>query len=591
MGAFYWKASIRSWDLVEHLFDASVSPERLDELISVWDTQISSADPEGLLRLANFSGSVFAQQVSDVMRVLETLRDAELRHANDLLSSLLGAAMVLSDDGTVVAANEAATAVFGLRPGGSVLSMPFDAPDLDELAAKIASVSGAAGSGREEVVQVRPARHDRVVLVHLKAMADTGSGHVLAVTSELAWPDAVSKFLSEVFRLTAAEVAVMQRLVAGDSVTAIVGATGRTAGTVRSQLHAIMQKTSTRNQSELVRLGLLLMQSVPAEAPPPRLPPAAEPRQRFLRMPDGRRIEVLSFGDPAGQPVIWMQSTYGFWRLPRAAEEDLARRGLRVLVPFRAGWCGSDPVPQGRNPLEVAVGDMRAVMLQLRLPSAVVVAPGDDIRIALMLAQADPDRVRAIVGIGSGFPISTDSQYRRLIPVARFVRSCARHSPGVLPFLTRVLRMTVSRYGLERYMRSTLARIPPDARAIADPDIASAWVSAATKLIFAELFRDSTFAAELVLFHEDWPAGLGHVGCPVTLIHGEQDCNAPFETALEYAATYPEWRVVSYPDEGQFVAHVRWRDVLDLVKEAGGVAAPSQVAALTYGGPAGLRAD
>ena len=83
------ESEIRSWELVEHLFDASVSPERLDELISVWDTQISRAEAEGSLRLADFAGSVFAQQVSDVLRILEPLRAAELRHANDLLSSLL----------------------------------------------------------------------------------------------------------------------------------------------------------------------------------------------------------------------------------------------------------------------------------------------------------------------------------------------------------------------------------------------------------------------------------------------------------------------------------------------------------------------
>ena len=104
-----------------------------------------------------------------------------------------------------------------------------------------------------------------------------------------------------------------------------------------------------------------------------------------------------------------------------------------MLVPFRAGWCGSDPPPPGQDVHELAVADMRALMLQLRIGSAVVVAPGDDIRIALMLARADPARVRAIFGIGCGFPILNDVQYRRLIPVARFVRACARYSPAVLP--------------------------------------------------------------------------------------------------------------------------------------------------------------
>ena len=104
-------------ELVEHFFDASVSSERLDRLIFSWDAQISGADPEGSLRLADFAGSVFAQQVSDVLRISSRFANAQLRHANDLLSSLAGAAMVVSEDGVLVAANDAAAAVFGLRPG------------------------------------------------------------------------------------------------------------------------------------------------------------------------------------------------------------------------------------------------------------------------------------------------------------------------------------------------------------------------------------------------------------------------------------------------------------------------------------------
>ena len=54
----------------------------------------------------------------------------------------------------------------------------------------------------------------------------------------------------------------------------------------------------------------------------------------------------------------------------------------------------------------------------------------------------------------------------------------------------------------------------------------------------------------------------------MTLIHGEQDGNAPFETALDYCAMYPAWRFVGYPDEGEFVAHVRWPEVLDLIEQS-----------------------
>jgi hypothetical protein len=37
---------------------------------------------------------------------------------------------------------------------------------------------------------------------------------------------------------------------------------------------------------------------------------------------------------------------------------------------------------------------------------------------------------------------------------------------------------------------------------------------------------------------------------------------------------YPNWRFISYPDEGELVAHVRWTDVLDLVEQALGSSRP-----------------
>lgn len=557
---------VRSWELVENFLDASVGPARLDELISLWDAQAEHAGLEQP-RFSDWAGSAFAHQIAGVLQILEQLHAAELRRVNDLLSSMLGAAMVMAQDGSVVAANDAASRLFGLKPGASIRSMPLDPAHRDIFAARISEIAAEACAVREDIVRLRPTGMDRAVLVHLKALhGGNGRTQVLAVTSELAWPDAIPAFLTRVFKLTPAEIEIVRLLTAGGTVAAIAHATGRSAGTVRSQLHAVLQKTDTQTQAEVVRLAILLMQSVPAGAEPPRPAVVPAPHQRFLRMPDGRRIEVLSFGDPAGRPVIWLQSTYGFWRLPRAAEADLARRRLRVLVPFRAGWCGSDPLSPDRQPFEVAVADLRALMLQLRMASAVVVAPGDDIRIALMLAQADPARVRAIFGIACGFPINSDAQYRRLFPLARFFRACARHSPRVLPFLVRGVAATITRYGLERYMRETLSRIPADARAFADPEIAGAFMAAAEKSFFSPAFSEAAAAAEFALFHSDWPRDLGHVACPVTLIHGEQDGNAPVETAREYCAMYPDWRCMAYPDEGEFVGHVRWRDVLDLIE-------------------------
>ena len=50
---------VRSWQLVEHFLDASVSPERVDELIAAWDAQMERAGMSQP-RLAEFAGPAFA---------------------------------------------------------------------------------------------------------------------------------------------------------------------------------------------------------------------------------------------------------------------------------------------------------------------------------------------------------------------------------------------------------------------------------------------------------------------------------------------------------------------------------------------------
>jgi pimeloyl-ACP methyl ester carboxylesterase len=344
---------------------------------------------------------------------------------------------------------------------------------------------------------------------------------------------------------------------------------------VRSQVHAILEKTGTRNQAELLRLILLLLDSVPADTRDRLSPPAAEPGQRFLRLADGRRIELLTYGDPAGRPVVWMQSPYGFYCPTRSAEAEMTRRGLRVLVPFRAGYCGSDPVP-GRYGLETAVDDLRAVMNQLRIASAPLVTVADDLRIALMFARAEPRRVRHVFGIGASFPIRNDAQYRRLIPIARFVRACARYSPRILPFMIRGVQRTIRRGGVERYLRGNFAGVAADARAFANREVAEAIVGGVERVFFREDWSEAAFCAEMVLFHSDWPQDLGHVAAPVTLIHGEQDGNSPIETARDYARLHPDWRFLGIASAGQLLAHSHWAEVLDLVDAAAGAADSGQ---------------
>lgn len=560
-------------DLVERIYETSVEPERLTALIEDWDRRITSADSNGVVRLDLFGDQSFARHVERALEILERLSCAEMRRADELLAGLRSAAMVLTDRGIVHAANGPAHVIFGLFPSANVRSLPFPEPEIAELADRVAAV---AASGLDEIVQLRSTGLERTIVLHLKAIGGGMGRQVLAVSSEHFWTDEVSAMLVRAFGLTPAELGVLRRLTAGETVAGIALATGRREGTVRTQLHALLGKTATRTQAELIRIATLLLNSVPSTAEPSR-PAVVRPsgrRHRLMHLPDGRRMDVVTYGDPTGRPVIWLQSTLGLHLMPPAAEGDLARRGIRVLVPIRAGYGVSDPPPPCRDPFEIAVEDTSELIRRLGTARVAVVAPTDDIRIALMFAQAEPARIAHIIGIGSGFPIVTTAQYQRMHAVGRFFRACARHTPATLPFVAKAFRAVMMRYGIEGYFRATLRAIPGDARAFADRGVADA-VSAGFAYTFGtSVASEAAFCADLIRLHQDWPPGLGDVACPVTLVHGEQDGNAPYETALEYCAMYPRWRYVGFRDEGQFVAYARWREVFDIV-EAAALASPA----------------
>jgi pimeloyl-ACP methyl ester carboxylesterase/DNA-binding CsgD family transcriptional regulator len=562
------EAPDRSSDLVERLYETSVEPERLAALIEDWDRRIAVADPTGVTRLDLFGDHTFARHVERALDILERLNAAELQRADELLGGLRSAAMVLTQRGVVVATNGPAHVVFGLFPSANIRNMPFPEPELAELADRVAAV---VASGLDEIVQLRRPGLERAVVVHLKPIGGQhGSRQVLAVTSEQVWTDEVSAVLVRAFGLTPAELAVLRQLTAGDTVAAIAQATRRREGTIRSQLHTLLVKTGGRTQAELVRIATLLLNSVPCGVEPSR-PALFRPsgrRHRLMHLPDGRRMDVVTYGAPAGRPLVWLMSTLGMHLMPVAAENDLARRNIRVLVPVRAGYGVSDPAPPGRDPFELAVEDTRELMRRLGVASLPVVAPTDDIRLALMLAHAEPARIGQIIGLGSGFPILTTAQYQRMHAVGRFFRACARYTPATLPFITKAFRAIMTRYGIEGYYRATLRAIPGDSRAFAKREIADAVAAGFAYTFGTSVASEAAFCAELVRFHQDWPPRLGDVACPVTLIHGEQDGNAPFETAREYCAMYPKWRYIGFPDEGQLVALARWPEVFDIVEQA-----------------------
>ncbi|WP_103256828.1 LuxR C-terminal-related transcriptional regulator [Tabrizicola aquatica] len=553
-------------EIVERLYDVAVDPIRLEELLEVWegrvaplrDSAIALEDAEIEAHLAR--ATVFLDRYDAA-----AVRDGQ----PSVLEEIPRSAAFLADGGAQVAGcNRAAGLAFGIAEGGPFAALPFEPEDRELLQGVIRKV---ALRKAEKVVTLRIRSTVTGSPVILRVSPVEGPKPLaLVVSTELVWPEGFATTVQEAFGLTAAEVEIVRGVTLGLPLRDIAEARGRSLETVRTQVRSVLAKTETHSQAELVRvvLGLMDVALVPVAG---QAGPAArgelEPRPwREMRAVDGRRLTWISFGDPAGQPVLYMHLDYGLIRWPAAAERAAAARGLRVIVPVRAGYGRTDPLPKGADHLEGVTQDYAAVLDHLGLKGAVAIPLGADLRFAMHLANTRPDLVRGIVGAACQLPIRTPAQYERMDKWQRFILANARHAPRVLPFLVQAGFSLARRLGKEPFFRQVNGGSAADMATFALAEVKAAVLEGSDVCMSAKWSAHAAFTAECIGSEKDWSAVVRAVRVPVRLLQGDQDPQSPVQTIRELAAEYPHLAVEFLPETGQLLFFAAWPQVLDAVQ-------------------------
>jgi non-heme chloroperoxidase len=146
-------------------------------------------------------------------------------------------------------------------------------------------------------------------------------------------------------------------------------------------------------------------------------------RSEAVRLPNGPCLHYVESGDREGQPVVflhgWPDSWFSFSRvLP------LLPVNIRALAVDLRGFGDSDRPPTGYTIPEMA-DDVIAFLHALAIERATLVGHSFGSFVARQAAIAQPDRVDALVLIGTGHTASN--------PVTRDVQSALRDLPDPIP--------------------------------------------------------------------------------------------------------------------------------------------------------------
>ena len=277
---------------------------------------------------------------------------------------------------------------------------------------------------------------------------------------------------------------------------------------------------------------------------------------RFVALPDGRRLTYAAWGAPEGRPVLWMHGWPGC-RLAGALLEDAARDAdVRVVVPDRPGIGGSDARPE-RRLLDWA-DDLAQLCDALGHDTFGLVGYSGGGPFALAAAHRLRDRLArradggpALAVVSSQVPLSDPADRARMPAAVQAVFALHQHVPFATNLTVGLMALGMQHLP-ELFTVQAKATLPVcDQQLLERPALKNG-----LQREYQEAFRlgISGVVHEVRLFAEDWGFDLGGLPRGLWFFHGEADRNVPVSLARRLAARLPEPRTRFEPDAGHLWA-------------------------------------
>jgi pimeloyl-ACP methyl ester carboxylesterase len=293
-----------------------------------------------------------------------------------------------------------------------------------------------------------------------------------------------------------------------------------------------------------------------------------------LRVADGRRIDYLEFGDPAGVPAVYLHGTPSSASEARWLHGAARAQGVRLVSLDRPGYLRSEP-HAGASFIGVAQ-DVVAVARALQLGRFAVVGFSGGAGYALATAHVSPDQV-TVVHVGGGIGSLAGDGWQDLAWPRRLAFRLITRAPAVSGLvLAAVFRLL--RRGLQKRLDSPaeaalwffegpaqgaqIAAIAEYVRTSAPEELRSELTDWA-----AGTSATSAIIDDLVAYVRPWPFELSSFSTRVEIWHGLDDPAAPVGFAERTASELANAEAHLFDGEGHFVLHTHGEAIATSIRE------------------------
>ena len=481
-----------------------------------------------------------ATHVTSASRLFEMTQPERRSRLQGLLAAKPFAAMAATEAGQVVMSNPAATEMLGALD--RVDGLPLRADAHAEVRTFLKTVS-RSGTAAPVVVSGWSPAGDRALLFVLQVIdvrwQDFGdvderrrpSGPVVLVKStETRLSSHVWRLTDAAFGLTAAEQDIVRELTNGLSLREIASRRSRSLNTIKTQLRAVLAKTGTRTQGQLLCMVTALAHLAEASEPLSYVgDPLCAPRRgsvvlRSAALLKGGTLKYVEMGARDGRPVLLLAPT-NRPDFTSDVVDALFDRNLRVICPVRPGSWGTPRWPQCSP--RTAAPLFFSLLDELSLGRVVLAGLRTGGAYAVELAQQAPDRFRGLLLIDTGAPLDRMSKFVSMPPWPRSLYTTARLFPEllILPFRYCASDFYASKQGERRAIETFYRDSPTDEHLLRD----RRYYQIARQNLAYYFENPDQVARDIGFWARDWSRDLEDVAgrMAVRFLHGSENTAFP----------------------------------------------------------------
>lgn len=276
----------------------------------------------------------------------------------------------------------------------------------------------------------------------------------------------------------------------------------------------------------------------------------------LLRLPDGRDLAYLEWGDPAGFPVFYFHGTPSS-RLEAAFADAAARaHGLRLIATDRPGYGRSDF--QKDRTFTDWPKDIAALADHLGIATFGVAGhSGAGPHLFACGAVLDPDRLTFIGALGPFGPVASPEIAQGFGALDRFYLNLSRRFPWIMQVAFAPMG-ALARYWPGAFFGLLKSMVPPADKQAMEADA----LLTAFRRAEHEAFRNGSRGAayEAMLCYTPWDFEIADIRAPTHIWLGEEDAFVPQEMGRHMAAKIPGVDFHFVPGKGHFNIE-NWDDI------------------------------